>query len=101
MKMLINSWVKSFFKKDDLSKKTDQSLSSSVARDRLEYVVDHDKIISKINDKIELSKTLHQSINDVLKRHIDIEDNFVIINMERDRDFLRLEIEVTLPKKGC
>ena len=72
-------------------KRTQQS--ANIAKERLKVIVSHER--AKKHDPGFLKK-LHQEIMDVIRKHVDIEENKVNVTIDQDKECSVLELNVTL-----
>tara|TARA_Y200000002_G_scaffold206281_1_gene170168 strand:+ start:15088 stop:15387 length:300 start_codon:yes stop_codon:yes gene_type:complete len=69
------------------------SETASIARERLQIVVSHQRKSQNLPDFI---KHLEKDILDVLKKYVHVDADQVQVNLERDSDQSTLELNVTL-----
>jgi cell division topological specificity factor len=72
-----------------------RSRSAPVARDRLQILLAHERALSGRTD---LAALLQQEILAVIARHIPIDQDKVIVKLDRGEQVSTLEIDVEMPE---
>lgn len=73
--------------------------SSSVARNRLQILLAHERGVSG-EDDTNLLRTLHREILEVLARHVSVDQDNVNIKLDRGQNCSTLEIDIQVPETG-
>ena len=68
--------------------------SAPVARDRLQVLLAHERALSGRPDLVAI---LHQEILAVIARHIPIDQDKVVVKLDRGRQVSTLEIDIEMP----
>ena len=71
-----------------------RSRSAPVARDRLQVLLAHERVLSGRTD---LAAVLHQEILAVIARHIAIDQDKVVVKLDRGERVSTLEIDIEMP----
>lgn len=71
--------------------------SAPVARDRLQLLLAHERALSGRSD---LMATLHKEILAVITRHIPIDQDKVVVNLDRGAHISTLEIDIEMPHEA-
>jgi len=75
----------------------EQKSSASVAKERLQILVAHDRISSRGPDYL---PKMQQELLAVIRKYIAIEDDKVQVNLEQQGTASVLELNVMLPENG-
>jgi cell division topological specificity factor len=70
--------------------------SASVARDRLQILLAHERALSGRPD---LAAVLQQEILAVIARHIPIDQDKVVVRLDRGAQVSTLEIDIEMPEE--
>lgn len=81
----------------DYFKSKSEPSSASVAKDRLQIIVAHERTRRHQPDYL---PQMQQEIIDVIRKYVQIESDDVQIQLENTDDCSVLELNVTLPEKG-
>ncbi|MXV44857.1 cell division topological specificity factor MinE [Saccharibacter sp. 17.LH.SD] len=73
--------------------------SSSVARNRLQILLAHERGAEAEGDST-LLRTLHREILEVLARHVTVDQDNVNIKLDRGEHCSTLEIDIQVPESG-
>ena len=68
--------------------------SAPVARDRLQVLLAHERAMSGKSDLVAI---LHKEILAVIARHIPIEQDMVVVKLDRGANISTLEIDIEMP----
>ncbi len=68
--------------------------SAPVARDRLQVLLAHERVLSGRTD---LAAVLHKEILAVIARHIAIDQDKVVVKLDRGERVSTLEIDIEMP----
>lgn len=71
--------------------------SASIAKERLQIIISHERAKQKRNDPDYLPK-LQQELLDVIAKYIKVDKEQVIVQLERIGDNAVLELNVTIPE---
>jgi cell division topological specificity factor len=71
-----------------------RSRSAPVARDRLQVLLAHERALSGRSDLVAM---LHKEILAVIARHIPIEQDKVVVKLDRGAHISTLEIDIEMP----
>jgi cell division topological specificity factor len=71
-----------------------KTTSASVAKERLQIIVAHERNKRSAPDYIE---TMQREILDVIRKYVDIDDEQVKVNLDNNEECSILELNVTLP----
>ena len=75
--------------------RTSRANSASIAKDRLQVIIAHERAQRDAPDYL---PRLKQDILAVIRRYVQVEDDQVKVNMERDGNYEVLELNITLPE---
>ncbi|QDH14825.1 cell division topological specificity factor MinE [Oecophyllibacter saccharovorans] len=75
-----------------------QTPSSTVARDRLQILLAHERGAGQEGDS-ELIRKLHKEILEVLSRHVTVDQDMVQIKLDRKQGCSTLEIDIEVPQE--
>jgi cell division topological specificity factor len=71
--------------------------SAPVARDRLQVLLAHERALS---GRADLAAVLHQEILAVIARHIPIDQDKVMVRLDRGERVSTLEIDIEMPDEA-
>jgi cell division topological specificity factor len=80
-----------------LQKRLRKKDSASIAKERLQIIISHERAQQKRNTPDYLPK-LQQEILDVISKYININKEQVVVQLERIGDNAVLELNVTIPE---
>ncbi|WP_404368727.1 cell division topological specificity factor MinE [Marinobacter sp.] len=83
----------SFF---DYFKSTKKNTSASVAKERLQIIVAHERGQRDLPDYL---PQLQQELLAVIRKYVQIDDDMVHVELDRNESCSVLELNVTLPEK--
>lgn len=81
-----------YFRKE----KSNNPASASIAKERLQILVAHDRLRSNGPDYL---PQLQQEIMAVIRKYVTISENDVVVNLEQQGTTSVLELNVTLPDR--
>lgn len=77
--------------------RTSRKNSASIAKERLQIVVAHERLQRSGPDYLPL---LQKDILEVIRRYVPIDPGDVRVNLEKDGDYSVLELNISLPEKS-
>lgn len=75
-----------------------QASSGTVARERLQILLSHERGSDSDGDT-DLIRKLHKEILEVLSRHVAVDQDKVQIKLDRGQQFSTLEIDIEVPEE--
>ncbi|MGM0433477.1 MAG: cell division topological specificity factor MinE [Pseudomonadota bacterium] len=76
--------------------KTKKKSSASVAKERLQIIVAHER---NTRDQPDYLPALQQELLEVIRRYVEIDDDQVQVQLDRNDSCSVLELNVTLPEE--
>ncbi|MDD3449540.1 MAG: cell division topological specificity factor MinE [Gammaproteobacteria bacterium] len=77
--------------------RTSRKNSASIAKERLQIVVAHERLQRSGPDYLPL---LQKDILEVIRKYVPIDPGDVRVNLEKDGDYSVLELNISLPEKS-